>query len=245
MSDLVRGAPSAAVDAAVTLVEREKGHREAEKAMANKRRKSALEEKQFDETDAAAELAAILQRNRERAINNEFVDSPLRLIIQSIIGKPEAIDRHEKPPTRIHFIEDSRVVAETEIESRFGNTIAQKVAGWRTVASESGRLPMGQCVYVVHSARMCKIGRSIEIRKRLAAIRMHCPTPVTLLRVVVCGSGHKAPDLVEKELHQAFGARRSHGEWFRLRREDLKYLDASCEPWLVRYVDADLWSDDE
>lgn len=235
--------PGDRLDHTMTLLERDRLKKKRQRIIDKAKRKVDAEFNQFNEDETADELSAILKRNRERKLSLGDGDTPLRAQVANILGKPVDVAQYERPASRKRFIEDSLVVAETEMESKFGSKLHEKVAGWRAYAKQNKRLPMGQCVYLVAGSRTCKIGRSIEVGKRLAAIRMHSPVPVTLIRAVVCGSGVKAADHVEKELHTAFRERHSHGEWYQLREQDIQYLDLSCEPWLVKYEDVELWED--
>jgi hypothetical protein len=67
-----------------------------------------------------------------------------------------------------------------------------------------------ECVYLVGcevSARV-KIGRSIDVQARLAALQTMSPVRLTLLWQTLGGAE------LEALLHRWFDSRRSHGEWF-------------------------------
>jgi hypothetical protein len=66
-----------------------------------------------------------------------------------------------------------------------------------------------------------KIGISENIAARLHAIRMSSPIPLTIEDVF-----HKLrnPFMVEKKLHEYFKFNRSHGEWFKLDKGQVKLI---------------------
>jgi hypothetical protein len=67
-----------------------------------------------------------------------------------------------------------------------------------------------ECIYLVGSeaSTLVKIGRSIDVEARLAAIQAMSPVPLALLWQTVGGAE------LEVSLHRRFESRRSHGEWF-------------------------------
>jgi hypothetical protein len=75
---------------------------------------------------------------------------------------------------------------------------------------ELARFPPGRgCTYVVKAegTGMVKIGRTTDLKRRLATLQYGCPVPLTLLAVV---DGEES----ERDLHTTFGHLRRHGEWF-------------------------------
>ena len=68
--------------------------------------------------------------------------------------------------------------------------------------------------------RRVKIGRSIDIRRRLIEIRLLSPVMLELIGVVPGGSA------VETMYHQRWSHLRQHGEWFQATDELLDHLHA-------------------
>lgn len=80
-------------------------------------------------------------------------------------------------------------------------------------------------VYFIAGGGLVKIGRSVNVAQRLAAIQAASPVPVTV-ELVVAGSSR-----VEARLHEHFARYRRHGEWFDLPdgwREEA--LEVASEP---------------
>lgn len=67
-----------------------------------------------------------------------------------------------------------------------------------------------ECVYVIGtpSSQTVKIGRTIQIKKRLADIQRMSPVPLEVLWT------HPGGRELETNLHRRFASLRSHGEWF-------------------------------
>jgi hypothetical protein len=67
-----------------------------------------------------------------------------------------------------------------------------------------------ECVYLIgcEANTLVKIGRSVDVQERLAALRTMSPVPLTLLWQTLGGAE------LETALHGHFGSRRAHGEWF-------------------------------
>jgi phosphoglycolate phosphatase-like HAD superfamily hydrolase len=67
-----------------------------------------------------------------------------------------------------------------------------------------------ECVYLIGSeaSTLVKIGRSVDVQARLAALQTMSPVPLTLLWQTLGGAE------LEAALHRHFDPRRRHGEWF-------------------------------
>jgi len=90
-------------------------------------------------------------------------------------------------------------------------------------------------IYVVEAQTgAIKIGVSINPDKRVAAINAHSPCPCRL--VAIWPGGHED----ERQLHQRFGAYRSHCEWFFPTVEIVTFVDGVRGRGLSRVVD---WSE--
>lgn len=75
-------------------------------------------------------------------------------------------------------------------------------------------------IYVIRSGDLFKIGRTTNLRKRLAALRGVVPGGIRPVRTrLVLG-----PRTVEKHLHEKFADKRTNGEWFALSQEDVAWL---------------------
>lgn len=78
--------------------------------------------------------------------------------------------------------------------------------------------PILSGVYFIRSGDLVKIGTSIDVHRRLAALRTSSPMPMELL-VVASGSY-----VEEKSVHQRFAHLRQHGEWFTAAPELLGFV---------------------
>lgn len=64
-------------------------------------------------------------------------------------------------------------------------------------------------IYFAQSGRQLKIGRADDVASRLVQLQTGNPHPLVLLAII-----KDVPLAVERYLHQAFSAQRTHGEWF-------------------------------
>lgn len=73
------------------------------------------------------------------------------------------------------------------------------------------------CVYAVSAigARAIKIGRALNLRKRMSGLAIGCPHPVGVVAMISTPyiEDHPVPTL-ETDLHSALKAHRIRGEWF-------------------------------
>lgn len=67
-----------------------------------------------------------------------------------------------------------------------------------------------ECIYLIgnETNTLVKIGRSVDVRGRLADLQAGSPVPLTLLWQTLGGAE------LETALHRWFGPCRAHGEWF-------------------------------
>jgi Meiotically up-regulated gene 113 len=72
-------------------------------------------------------------------------------------------------------------------------------------------------IYVIRSAGLYKIGKAVDLTKRLKAYQIHNPAPVTL----VFSRRVRNRSLAELYLHHIFAKQRVRGEWFALTAQDL------------------------
>lgn len=75
--------------------------------------------------------------------------------------------------------------------------------------------PGRDLVYFVSDGTAVKIGRSLDVKRRVAQLQKANPRPVVLLGVFAGGAA------AEAYFHGAFRLSRIHGEWFRLELPDL------------------------
>lgn len=71
--------------------------------------------------------------------------------------------------------------------------------------------------------RFCKIGRTVELKKRLGQLQHACPMFLKVEHFVKVESWVAAGRL-EKRMHERFSGQRVRGEWFLLEGELRKYL---------------------
>ena len=88
-------------------------------------------------------------------------------------------------------------------------------------------------VYVLGApgSNTVKIGRTINLAKRVADIQRMSPVPLTVLWT------HPGGSELEARLHRHFGPLRSHGEWFRFETEPVEAIKAAVESLAIPYVE--------
>ena len=77
-------------------------------------------------------------------------------------------------------------------------------------------------VYLVRNDRngMIKIGRSLDVQKRIKALQTSNPFPLTLILTISTNDSSQ----VESNLHQIFHHKRINGEWFNLSNQDINFV---------------------
>jgi Meiotically up-regulated gene 113 len=87
-------------------------------------------------------------------------------------------------------------------------------------------------IYFIQAGRYgpVKIGISKNPRKRLRALQVPNPKPLTLLGVMEGDSD------TEKEVHREFRNSRIRGEWFSISPELLRFIDSECDPGLLSSI---------
>ncbi|UNZ20599.1 GIY-YIG nuclease family protein [Streptomyces sp. 891-h] len=89
--------------------------------------------------------------------------------------------------------------------------------------------PTTEHVYVigVPGSSTVKIGRSVDVQKRLKEIQRMSPVPLQVLWI------HPGGHELETNLHRHFKARRSHGEWFTFDDDPLEMVRRAVaeRPW--------------
>lgn len=85
--------------------------------------------------------------------------------------------------------------------------------------------PKACCVYVVGSpgSPLVKIGRSINVPQRLAAIQSMSPLPLFVLHT------HPGGAELETALHRRFKECRTHGEWFAIEGDPVEAVRVAIE----------------
>ncbi|MFJ7895938.1 GIY-YIG nuclease family protein [Streptomyces anthocyanicus] len=87
-----------------------------------------------------------------------------------------------------------------------------------------------EVVYVLGTpgSNTVKIGRTIDLPKRLADIRRMSPAPLDALW------SHPGGSELEAQLHRHFRAKRSHGEWFTFDAPPVPEIEKAVreQPWL-------------
>lgn len=79
-------------------------------------------------------------------------------------------------------------------------------------------------VYFLHapSVGLVKIGRSIDVERRLSEVRLISPVPLQLLWYTNGGAA------AEARYHQRWAHLREHGEWFRCEHELMVEIEANA-----------------
>lgn len=73
----------------------------------------------------------------------------------------------------------------------------------------------------VHPARVCKIGTTHNLQRRLQTIGSYCPSPIRLLRATYTAEGRD----LEWRLLGKYSKKVLWGEWFLLEPLDLDFID--------------------
>lgn len=75
-------------------------------------------------------------------------------------------------------------------------------------------------VYFISTGQFIKIGKAIDLKKRLAQLQTSSPRRLTLVHVIECAD----MDAIERHYHQRFADRRAVGEWFKLTQKEVRDL---------------------
>lgn len=75
-------------------------------------------------------------------------------------------------------------------------------------------------VYVLRAGSYYKIGRSNDVTKRIATLKIQLPFPVELFKVINTNDSVK----LERQFHQTYAHLRVNGEWFKLSAHDTVML---------------------
>jgi hypothetical protein len=78
-------------------------------------------------------------------------------------------------------------------------------------------------VYAVLSAGMIKIGKTLNVKQRVAAISSMSGAETKLLGFII-----SVPAYTEAAIHRHLAAHRKHGEWFEPTDEVLRIVDFIC-----------------
>jgi hypothetical protein len=77
-----------------------------------------------------------------------------------------------------------------------------------------------------------KIGKADDVRRRVANLQTGCPYPLEVVNVFDGG------ERLEGEMHEWFGHRRVHGEWFEIGRAAAAFLCSANNTDLTNYREA-------
>jgi predicted XRE-type DNA-binding protein len=87
-------------------------------------------------------------------------------------------------------------------------------------------------VYILGSARsegLYKIGRTLDVTKRIASLNCGSPDPLCLVHSILTND----PISAERILHKKYDVKRTKGEWFALNDMDIKFIKT------LNYLSAD------
>lgn len=143
---------------------------------------------------------------------------------------PKAICRHCQGPAyrersirrRAYHREYTR-----KRRQRIGTPVATRtthgiVARYRTLPGiPVHRAGPGGYIYVIRMSGMYKIGKTVNLSKRIAELKGFLPLPIETIHTFSVANGLSQ---VESGLHRQFTHRRLNGEWFRLTDEDVATL---------------------
>lgn len=78
-------------------------------------------------------------------------------------------------------------------------------------------------IYFIQAGDLIKIGYTVDIKKRLIALRTSSPVALILLGIMPGGPK------VEAELHERFASSRRHGEWFHRNARLIRFIKENTE----------------
>jgi excisionase family DNA binding protein len=81
-------------------------------------------------------------------------------------------------------------------------------------------------VYVIRAGEMVKIGKAVNVAKRLKGLQTASPVPLSVIHTIASDDG----DALEIELHRRFAAHRANGEWFRLEGALAEWITGGFSP---------------
>jgi hypothetical protein len=89
-----------------------------------------------------------------------------------------------------------------------------------SIQKKKQRVPKKGYVYLLKAENGCKIGMSVNPKKRIETLGVKLPFPIDTICTI------KTDDMtsLELELHQHFADKRINGEWFNLDTEDIEYI---------------------
>lgn len=169
------------------------------------------------------------------ALSDEFVISSLARFITDFGKYPSAMDMRMKARQEPGFPNEKtfdRVgkrskLAKMVVEwcaSNPGHDIArvvcEKIVANAPAASqpESGESRVDGFVYLMKSGKFYKIGRSIDVDRRLKEFAIQLPEALSPVHVIKTDD----PAGIEAYWHRRFDAKRKNGEWFDLAAADVK-----------------------
>jgi hypothetical protein len=108
-------------------------------------------------------------------------------------------------------------------ESRLNKVLDLAVSGFELIqrlyeSSQEARTFAGDgYIYLLGGEGYYKIGRTMNVNRRVRQLEIQLPWPVKLLHTIPC-ENHKQS---EKKLHAMYANRRANGEWFALTGQDV------------------------
>lgn len=79
-------------------------------------------------------------------------------------------------------------------------------------------------VYIIQAGEMVKIGKAVNVEKRLRSLQTASPVVLHLVRAIESDDGNR----LELELHRRFAKYRENGEWFRLEGALSEWVAERC-----------------
>jgi Meiotically up-regulated gene 113 len=83
-------------------------------------------------------------------------------------------------------------------------------------------------VYLLKAGPFYKIGKAVDLDKRLRRIKLQLPYPVELVHSIEA----RNPRKIEHHWHKRFADKRTNGEWFLLTDEDVAEFKKWKKMWL-------------
>ena len=169
-------------------------------------------------------------------VKDDPVEDPHEAWVLSILAKlDERNSRSSKRAVKTEPVLPKEVVkpvpAPPEREVDLDRIVTEKEARRRGV--RDGEVSAEGFVYLLLAdglADMYKIGYSTDPVRRLKTIQASCPVPLSLEWVIPCWGN----DGTELKIHRKFAEQREEGEWFRLSREDVEWIQGLRRGYRVR-----------
>lgn len=151
-----------------------------------------------------------------------YHEEPLRCSAQTPSGHPCTATIYPHINQHLCIVHDELARVEASYIARFGRL---KIGKPRLAASRRfGKHRSDLYVIIAPSTGRLKIGRAVDVQKRLTELRTASSCELRLLLVAI-GAGNR-----EREVHRRFAFYRDRGEWFRVHPTLLRAAGGGMTP---------------